>query len=99
MKLLDTLNYSLNRLLLALGGVFLIGMILLTCGNILLRATWVPIRGTFELMGFFGAVVTAFALGYTQVKRGHIAVDVLIHKLSPKTQGIIQVINNTLCLA
>ena len=50
-------------------------------------------------MGFAGAVVTAFALGYTQLKKGHIAVDVLVEKFSPLTRRILVFINNTVCCA
>jgi len=49
------------------------------------------------MMGFFGAIVTAFALGYTQVKRGHIAVDILVNSFSTKTKKVLSIINNTLC--
>ena len=93
---MDTLNkisQFLNRILVLIGGVFLVGMILLTCGNILSRAVWIPIRGTFELMGYFGAVVTAFALGYTQLKKGHIAVDVLVNTFSKPVHKVVQAIN------
>jgi len=55
MNLLDKLTLKLNRILITIAGCFLIGMILLTCANIFLRIVWVPVRGTFELMGFFGA--------------------------------------------
>jgi TRAP-type C4-dicarboxylate transport system permease small subunit len=72
-------------------------MIVLTCANILFRLVWVPIRGTFELMGYFGAIVTAFALGYTQMKRGHIAVDVLVNTFSDKHRKVIDTINYTVC--
>ena len=77
MEFLDKLGLYLNRLLMIIAGIFLLGMIALTCANILLRLFWFPVRGTFELMGFFGAIVTAFALGYTQVNKGHIARAVL----------------------
>ena len=80
MTLLNRISDWLNRLLAWMAGAFLLGMVLLTCANILCRIFWVPIRGTFELMGFSGAVVTAFALGYTQMKKGHISVDVLVEK-------------------
>jgi len=87
----------LNKLLTFLGGVFLVGMIVLTCANIISRLVWVPIIGTFEMMGYFGAVVTAFALCYTQVKRGHIAVDVLVNTFSDKVKKVLMMINNTIC--
>ena len=75
MDLLTRLNKILNKVLTLTGGVFLIGMILLTCANIFIRQFYIPIRGTFELMGYAGAVVTAFALGYTQftkIGRAHV---------------------------
>lgn len=97
MKLLDRVSEFLNRLLAWIGGFFLVGMILLTCSNILFRLVWTPIKGTFELMGFFGAVVTAFALGHTQMKRAHIAVDVLVNSFSPKLRNIINAINYFIC--
>ncbi len=97
MELLEKISVFLSRSLSWIGGVFLVGMIVLTCGNIVFRLVWVPIRGTFELMGYFGAIVTAFALGYTQMKRGHIAVDVLVNSFSVKRRKVVDTINYTVC--
>jgi len=79
MRCLRKFSQFLNRLLMIIGGTVLVIMVLLTCSNIFFRLVWVPVRGTFEMMGFFGAVVTAFALGHTQQGRGHIAVDILVN--------------------
>ncbi len=98
MQTLNRINEFLNRLLLWIGGVFLVGMILITCANIFFRIVWVPVRGTFELMGFFGAVVAAFSLGTTQKKRGHIAVDVLINTFSARTRRMLLAVNSLVCL-
>jgi TRAP-type C4-dicarboxylate transport system permease small subunit len=97
MDFLGKINLFMNRLLMFIGGVFLIAMVLLTCANIFSRNIWIPIRGTFELMGYFGAIVTAFALGSTQLKKGHIAVDVLINSFSDNTKKILQIVNNGIC--
>jgi TRAP-type C4-dicarboxylate transport system permease small subunit len=96
-QLLTTVSRYCNKILIAIGGLVLVGMIVLTCGNIFSRLVWIPIKGTFELMGFFGAVVTAFALGSTQVARGHIAVDVLVNRFSHFNRRITELINNVLC--
>jgi TRAP-type C4-dicarboxylate transport system permease small subunit len=50
-------------------------------------------------MGFFGAIVTAFALGYTQTRNGHISVDILVLRFSAKTQKALKGINNLICMA
>ena len=96
-RLLTTISRICNKILIAIGGFVLISMIVLTCANIFSRFVWIPIKGTFELMGFFGAVVTAFALGSTQVTRGHIAVDVLVNRFSRLNRRITEMINNVLC--
>lgn len=76
------------------GGLFLVAMITLTCANIFIRQVYIPIRGTFELMGFAGAIVTAFALGYTQMGKGHIAVDVLVNTYPKPLKRIVSVISH-----
>ena len=94
---MDKWIQMLVKLLVLVGGVFLLAMICLTCANIFFRMVWFPIRGTFEFMGYFGAIVAAFALAYTELKRGHIAVDVLVNRFSPNTQKVPQVVNSLVC--
>jgi len=95
--LLTKITEKLNRILTFLAGLILIVMVLLTCANIVFRMVWVPVSGTYELMGFSGAVLTAFALAYTQIKKGHIAVDVLVNIFQPKTRWFLAAINNAMC--
>ena len=94
MTALDKISQFLNQALLWIAGLFLIAMITITGANIVIRLFWLPLRGTFELMGYFGAVVTAFALGYTQIKRGHIAVDIVVLRFSKKIQRILHAVNH-----
>ncbi len=95
--ILTKITETLNRMLTFLAGFILIVMVLLTCANIVFRLFWVPISGTYELMGFSGAMLTAFALAYTQVKKGHIAVDVLVNVFQPKTRWVLAAVNNGMC--
>lgn len=90
---LEKISKFLNQLLLVIGGITLVAMMLLTCSNIFSRLVWVPIKGVFELMGYFGAIAAAFALGSTQMKRGHIAVDVLTRIFPQKTKVILNGFN------
>ncbi|MBW2030476.1 MAG: TRAP transporter small permease [Deltaproteobacteria bacterium] len=98
MDILEKISNFLNRLLIWIAGVFLAAMILLSCANIFLRIVWMPIRGTYELLGYFGAIVTAFALGYTQQKKGHIAVDILVLGFSRKKRQVLDCVNSALCM-
>lgn len=96
-KMLAKLIGWVNRWLVLSAGVFLVVMVVLTCANIGLRIVWLPVRGTFELMGFLGALVTALSLGYTQAQRGHIAVDVLINTFPPVVRRLLGLINSAVC--
>ena len=97
MDFLIKINKILNKMLTLTGGAFLVGMILLTCANIFIRQFYIPIRGTFELMGYAGAVVTAFALGYTQFTNGHISVDVMVNAYPKPLKRLVSIINHGIC--
>lgn len=98
MEVLDRVTRFLNRVLVWIAGGFLASIILLTCANVFLRLVWAPVRGTFELIGYLGAVAMAFALGSTQIGRGHIAVDVLVLRFSVRTRKILNGINCFICM-
>jgi TRAP-type C4-dicarboxylate transport system permease small subunit len=97
-RYLENISRLLNETLVWIAGGLLVGMIALTCANIFLRLVWTPIKGTFELMGFFGAVVTAFALGYTQMKKGHTAIDIVVNLFSARTQKCLSGANRFICM-
>ncbi|MGD8992816.1 MAG: TRAP transporter small permease [Desulfobacterales bacterium] len=98
MTVIEKISTILNRIMIVLAGIFLAAMILMTCLNIFSRLFWSPIKGTYELMGYFGALVTALALGYTQLKKAHIAVDVLVSQFSQRRQLILQGFNCLICM-
>jgi len=97
MRFLDKLSQLLSQVFIWIAGGFLAAMILLLCANIFFRIVWVPIDGTFELMGYFGSVVTSFALGYTQRKGGHIAVDILVLQFPRKAKNILLGLSHLIC--
>ena len=61
--------------LIAAGSIFV--MMLLTCSDVVMRLFRIPIPGTYEVVGFFGAVAISFALSKTTVGHGHIVVKIL----------------------
>lgn len=74
-------HYRLQKLFIAAGGVALVSMMLLTIADIIARSFFTPIVGTVELLGLMGAVAASFALGYTQIHDGHLAIDILVERL------------------
>ena len=81
-----------------IAGWALIIMTFLTCADVILRMFRLPILGTFEIVGFLGAVVASFAMAHTTIMRGHVAVEVLTQKLSDNAQRIIFVITSALSI-
>lgn len=87
----------LSRGLNALSAAAVMAMMLLTCADIVMRLLRRPITGTYETVGFMGALCVSFALAQTSVDKGHIAVDFLVQRLSDRAQQIVEVVNSLLC--
>ena len=85
-KITERLSYWFNWI--AGGG--LVAMVLLTCADVVMRSSGRPIPGTFEIVGFLGAVIAAFAIAYTQILGGHVAIDYLVARMPRRSQGIVR---------
>ncbi|UCH06904.1 MAG: TRAP transporter small permease [Deltaproteobacteria bacterium] len=79
-------------------GSCLIGMTALTCADVVLRLFRHPILGTYEIVGFLGTAVASLAVAYTTVERGHVAVSILVLRLSHRVQVIIHQITHLLSI-
>ena len=99
MKTLEKINDQLNRWAAGLAGAILVFMILLTFANIVLRKVWIPVRGTYEIMGFAGAVLTALAMGITQKRKEHIHVDILFNRFPAPVKRGLSAVNTGICAA
>jgi len=78
----------------------LVAMMLLTCADVLMRYAFSrPIIGTYDLVSLMGAVVVSFAMPYTMLKKGHVAVEFLIQNLSKDTQRIIETFTHLIAVS
>ena len=76
--------------------VSLVAMILLTCLDVTMRYFFNrPIAGTYDLVGLMGAGIAAFAMPYTMLKNGHVAVDLVVRKLPPGKQLFVETVTHT----
>ncbi len=89
MKQLEAFNKFLNKILMILGGISVLGLMTLATGNVVLRVLHIPFRGTYEIVSFLGACVIAFALGFTQKTKSNIVVDILSEKFPPALANIL----------
>jgi len=80
----------------AQAGVF--AMLLIIFSNILGRKIWKPIYGTYDYVGFIGAILVAFAIPFCALEKGHIEVELLVERFSKRVQGIVGSITGFLSL-
>ena len=76
----------------------LVGMMLLTCVDVIGRKFGSPIFGSVELVGFMATMAVAFALPYTHQAGAHIGVEVLVQVLSQRTQAAIELVTQVVSL-
>ena len=81
---------SFSRWLNWVAGAGLVAMLSLTVADIIgIKLFKWPIPGAIEMVSFLGIVVTAFAIAYTLVLRGHIQVEFLVMHLPQRVQASI----------
>jgi len=71
-----------------IGGVILVSMMLITVFDVMLRCIGRPVSGTYDVVALGGALVIGLSVPYATMKKGHIVVDVLVQRLSPRTQNV-----------
>jgi TRAP-type C4-dicarboxylate transport system permease small subunit len=89
---------GISRILSGIAVVGLIGMMALTCGDIVLRLMRHPIPGTWEVVGFLGAITAGFALVPTTLARTHVAVQLLVDRCPYRAQKVIYLVTHVLSI-
>jgi TRAP-type C4-dicarboxylate transport system permease small subunit len=83
-----------------LASASLFAMILLTCLDVSMRYFFNrPIAGTYDVVSLMGAIIASFAMPYTMLEKGHVAVEILIERLSRSKQLIIETATHTVAIA
>ena len=72
-----------------IGAFSIAAMMVLTCADVIMRGFGYPISGAVEISGFLATVALACSMPFTHAVKGHVGVDMLTRRLSPKIQGII----------
>ena len=80
------------------GGCALVGMMLLTSADVILRSLGKPILGCYELVGFLGAVAITLPLAQTTIERAHVAVQLLVIRMSVMGRKIVFIVTSIMSL-
>ncbi|MCZ7661458.1 MAG: TRAP transporter small permease [Thermoleophilia bacterium] len=96
---LDRFNSLVSRAMAVVAGLALVTMMGVTVLDVILRLFFRPLTGTFEIVSWLAALTTAFALGYTQIHRQHVAIDLLVNKLGSRACAYITAAVNVVSMA
>jgi TRAP-type C4-dicarboxylate transport system permease small subunit len=87
---IEKFTHTLSKWLNWVAGIGLVGMLGLIVADVIgIKVFSNPIPGAIEIVAFLGVVVTAFAIAYTHVLRGHIKVEFFVMRLPARAQAII----------
>jgi len=89
----------ISNLLNTIAGIAVTFMMFLTVADVLLRAGGHPIIGTFEIVSLLLALVIGFGIPQVSLDRGHVYMDFLLEKLSPKARSVMTTFTRLLCLS
>jgi TRAP-type C4-dicarboxylate transport system permease small subunit len=90
----ERISRILNRIFAAAGGASLVCLTGLAAANMICRAVYRPVPGSYELVGFICAVGVAFGLGYTQLHKGHVVVSIITERFSPEVNRALDALNH-----
>ena len=77
----------------AVSGVLLVLLVLLSGANVFGRMAGHAFGGSYEISGFLGALVAALALADTQRKRGHVELDMFTRRYPPLAKRLVGAFN------
>ena len=77
----------------AVSAVAVVLMMSITTLDVVMRFFRISLPGAYDMVGLLGAVVVAFALTYTSIQRGHIAVDFVYQKVPDRYRPWLDIFN------
>jgi TRAP-type C4-dicarboxylate transport system permease small subunit len=92
MKVLDWLTDILKKA----GGFLLVGMMAITCADVIGRLFGYPILGAVELVVAMTTLAIGMGLPITHADKGHVGVEILIRLFSERTQAIVELCTSIL---
>jgi len=79
-----------NRFMVYIAAVGLFGMMIVVVIDVIGRYAFKhPLMGAYELVGYLMAIAGPWAIGYSQVQKGHIRVDFILKRFPNKGQAVI----------
>lgn len=87
---------KIARLLNSISEIGIVTLMLLVVLNVILRVFNMPIKGTYDFVGFIAVIISSFSIAFCEVKDGHISINLLTDRLPLKVQRVIAIIITTI---
>ena len=94
----DVFLKVVNKILNVIGGTALTVMMLLTVSDVIMRSLGHPILGAYELVSMLLAVVIGFTIPKVSLDKGHVIMEFILEKLSPKGSAVMITFTRLLCI-
>lgn len=88
MHKLESIIHTLALRFSQLAQAALVLVMLIIVANILLRAVWRPITGSYEMVEILGAVLLSLGVAHCAVLKSHVAMTFLVERMRPLNRAI-----------
>ncbi|HEY9054048.1 MAG TPA: TRAP transporter small permease subunit [Rectinemataceae bacterium] len=99
MKHFMALVKKVDTVLYVMAGVILIGMVLLTLVDVVLRNFGHPITGSMEIIMYGGALVFGFSIPFATFLKAQVQVDLIVEKLKPRNKKAVTIVTRLVGIA
>ena len=94
MQTLEKIIHQMTLRLAQVGQLALVLVMLVIVANILMRAWWLPLTGSYELVEILGAVLLSLGVANCAAHKGHVAVSFLVDKMAPRKRAVADLFTN-----
>ncbi len=96
----DTVIMWISRVMAVVSAVALAAMMMIVVINVVGRYVFLrPLEGDFELVGLLLVIAGSWGMGYCQLLKGNIRINIIIDLFRPRGQAILNFIAYLICLA
>ena len=82
--------YSISKVAAVVAAIVLAAMMLLTVSDVVGRYFFNrPIKGTWELIGLLLVIAGTWGLGYCQLQKAHISINIILQRFSRRVQALL----------
>lgn len=90
---------KVDAVLYVMAGVILVGMVLLTLCDVILRNFGHPITGSMEIIMYGGALVFGFSIPFATMLKAQVQVDLIVEKLKPRNKKAVTIVTRIVGIA